>query len=270
MESVISERESDMFITSSAMRKWLMVITLGSMMTLMWSAPAAAQDITPVPSPVPAEETAEDIVELTVESAESAAGTLEAFIQRLTVTPQSDLARVLMVVGGVILLIAGWRVYDYIVVIAGFLIGALLAASLVTTDNTLLTIAALLIGGLIGAAISYFLYYAAVFVIGAYIGIIVTNALATALSLTPVSSLVLLLGGLIGGLLLIGLSFEFLVLISALVGAQMLSLGLGLTPIWTLIFTIVGVIVQLGLIRAFRYDFRRHRRRITPFRRAVV
>jgi hypothetical protein len=70
----------------------------------------------------------------------------------------------------------------------------------------------------------------------------------------------------IGGAVLIGLSFELLVVLSALVGAQMLTRGLGLDAIWTLIFAAVGIIVQIGLVRAYKYDFRR--RRVYLFRRA--
>ena len=43
---------------------------------------------------------------------------------------------------------------------------ASIAASLVATDNQLLMIALPLIGGLIGAALSVFVYHVAVFVIG--------------------------------------------------------------------------------------------------------
>ncbi len=249
----------------------LLAIPLASAVDAQGIVPTVTPLFTPIPANElgeQAEETAEDIVDFAVDSAETAATSLEDFIDRLTISPRSDIARVLLVLGGVVLLAAGWRVYDYVVIIAGLLIGALLAASLVRDDNTALTIGALLVGGLIGAAVSYFLYYGAVFLIGAYIGIVLTNAIASALGLEPVSSLALLVGGLIGGLVLIGLSFEFLVLLSSLVGAQLLALGLGLGPVWTLIFTVVGVVIQFGLIRAYKYDFRRRRRRITPFRRA--
>ena len=215
-----------------------------------------AQDETPLPS----DDFAGEIVDLTVEAAEGTAITVESFIDRLLTTPQSNLMRVVLILGGLVLLIAGWRIYDFIVVVAGFIIGASIGISLFPTDNNLLMLAALLVGGLIGAILSIFLYYVAVFVIGAYIGIVLTNALAMGLDLTPVTGLALLVGGLIGGLLLIGLSFEFLVLLSALVGAQMLSLGLGLDFIWTVIFAVIGVIIQLGMVRAFNYDFRRRRR----------
>jgi len=236
-------------------------------MVFSWVVGAMAQDVVVTPVTDPIDPVAAELVDVTVEAAESTASTLEAFLQRLTTTPKSELARILLVVGGVILLLVGWRVYDFIVVIAGFLIGASIAVSLLATDNTFMVIAALLIGGLIGAALSAFLYYLAVFVIGAYIGVVLTNAIGVALSLTPVTAPALLIGGIIGGIVLIGLSFEFLVLLSALVGAQMLSLGLGLDVTWTAIFAVVGVIVQIGLMRSFRYDFRRRRRPINPFYR---
>lgn len=216
-----------------------------------------------------ADEVAGDIVDATVETAEDTTNTVEDFIDRLTTTPQTDLVRVLLVVGGVILLIAGWRVYDYIVIIAGFLIGASLLVSLVETDSTFLTVAAFLIGGLIGAILGSFLYYFAVFIIGAYIGILLTNAIGVALSLEPVTAIALVVGAIIGGIVLIGLSFEFLVILSSVVGAQMLTLGLGLDVYWTLIFAIAGIVIQFALMRNFNYNFRRRSRRANLFPRFV-
>jgi hypothetical protein len=107
----------------------------------------------------------------------------------------------------------------------------------------------------------------AVFLIGAYIGIVLTDAIGVALGTATVSSLVLLIGAIIGGMVLLGLSFEFLVVISAVVGAQMLALGLALEPVWIIIFAIVGVIVQIAVMRNANYDFRRRRRHAIPLRR---
>jgi hypothetical protein len=241
---------------------------------LIWIVPTSfvmAQVAAPTSVPADAvEQTAGDIVEFTTQTAEATANTLEGFINRLIQTPKSDVARVLLIIGGVLLLVAGWRIYDFVTLIAGFLIGAMIALSLVVTDNTLITVAAILIGGLIGAALGYFLYYIAVFLIGAYIGVVVTSGLAFQFSLGPVNPVVLLIGALLGGLLLIGLSFQFLILLSALVGAQMLALGLGLAPIWTLILAAVGIVVQLALARAYNYDWRRSPRRVYLWRRSAV
>ncbi len=232
---------------------------------------ARAQDgiATSVPNDL-AEQVAGDIVQFTTQTAEVTANTLQDFINRLVQTPKSEAARILLILGGVLLLVAGWRVYDFVTVIAGFLIGAMIALSLVTTDNSLIVVAAILLGGLIGAALGYFLYYIAVFLIGAYIGVAVTAGLAFQLSLTPVNPLVLLIGALIGGLVLIGLSFQFLILLSALVGAQMLVLGLGLAPVWTLLLAIIGIVVQFALARTYNYDWRRRPHRVYLWRRSTI
>ena len=227
--------------------------------------PLLAQDATPIPE----ENLAEDLVEITEQTAEATVSTLDSFLNRLVQAPQSQITRVLFIVGGIILLVAGWRIYEVIILIAGFLIGASVATALVITDSAILNLVILLIGGLVGTALSVFLYYIAVFLIGAYVGIALTGGLAAALAFTPVSAIALLIGGLIGGLILVGLSFEFLVLIAAVVGAQMVVLGLGLDAIWTVILTVIGVIIQLGLIRTFKYTIRRRPRRLTPFRRVA-
>jgi hypothetical protein len=225
----------------------------------------SAQDATQDSS----EETAEDIVEVTIQAAESTAAVGESLLERLIQVPQSELARVLLIAGGLLLLLAGWRIYEYIVLIAGFLIGASVAAALVVTDSALISLVVILIGGLIGAVLSVVVYYIAVFLIGAYVGIALTSGLGTALALTPVSSVALLLGGVVGGVILLGLSFQFLIVLSALVGAQMLTLGLGLQAGWTLILAIVGIIVQFMLVRSLHYEFPRTVRRPNPLRRVV-
>jgi hypothetical protein len=230
-----------------------------------------AQDATPtaiVPVGTP-DNLAEELVDLTTETAQATAATLDEFLTRLVQTPKSDVARVLLIGGGLILLVAGWRIYEIIILIAGFVMGASIASALVVTDSVLINTAVLLLGGIIGAVLSAFLYYIAVFLIGAYIGMALTNGLAVMLGLIPVSAIALLLGGLVGGIVLVGLSFEFLIVLSALVGAQMLTLGLGLDAIWTLILAVIGVIVQLGLTRSLGYEFRRSPRRINLFRRVT-
>lgn len=216
------------------------------------------------PTAIPGEEVADELVDITVDAGQATINLIDDFINRLTTTPQSDVVRVLMIIVGVLLLLAGWRIYDYIALIAGFVVGALVAMSLINTTDQLVTLLVALIGGVIGAALGAFLYTIAVFLIGVYVGVLLTNGLAATLALTPVSPLVLLIGGLVGGLLMVALSFELLILFSALVGAQMLTLALGLPPLWTLIIAVIGVVIQLGLARAFRYDFRR---RVRPFYR---
>ncbi|MBZ0303826.1 MAG: hypothetical protein K8J31_29060 [Anaerolineae bacterium] len=228
--------------------------------------PVAAQEVPVTTTP---DNVAGDIVDLTEAAAQATATSVENFLTRLVQTPKSDLARVLLVIGGLVLLLAGWRIYEVVILVAGFLMGAAVATSLVVADSVLINLALLLIGGLIGAALSVFLYYIAVFLMGAYVGIALTNGLAVTLALTPVSDIALLIGGLIGGIILIGLSFEFLIFISALVGAQILALGLGLGAVWVIILAVIGIVVQFALTRALHYELRRRPRRIDLFRRVT-
>jgi hypothetical protein len=249
-------------------RMWVVfLVVLGLMIPMAF---AGAQNAVPTTVPDNAvEETASDLVDLTTKTAQVTANTLEGFIDRLIQTPKSDLARVLLIMGGVVLLFAGWRIYDFITLLAGFLIGALVALSLLNTDNTLITIAAILVGGLVGAALGYFVYVFAIFLIGAYLGVVVASGLAFQLSLGPINPIVLLIAALLGGLILTGLSFQFLILLSALVGAQMLTLGFGLSPLWTLVLAAIGIIAQLALARYYNFEFRRPRRYVYRRRTAI-
>ncbi len=179
------------------------------------------------------------------------------FFDKLASPPKTALTSALLVVGGVILLLMGWRIYEYIIIIAGALIGAMTLLTLAEEANALVEIGAFLVGGLVGAVLAIFVYYIAVFLIGLYTGIAVTHALAVGLSLTPVSSVALLVGGIIGGLVLLALSFELLIILSSLVGAQMLALGLDVGPGWALLFALMGILLQLAATRYTNYEVRR-------------
>lgn len=249
-------------------KRHLWLITGLILLSLLSGAAVLGQDVTPLPESG-AEALAEGLVDATQSAAEGTVVMLDGFISALTQPPQSDIARILLIIGGVLLLVAGWRIYEFIVTIAGAIIGAMIALSLIATDSAVISVLVMLIGGAIGALLGIFLYYVAVFVIGAYVGIVLTGTIAAALALTPVSSIALLIGGLIGGIIMLGISTEFLIFLAAVVGAQMLALGLGLGPEWTLIFAIVGIVVQFVLIRSFNYPLRRRPRRAIWRRRAV-
>ncbi|MGC1308807.1 MAG: DUF4203 domain-containing protein, partial [Phormidesmis sp.] len=242
---------------NSLLKMFMMFVLILSSMSLL-----AQGDPQPQPTPEDdeitievdvseAESLAQDAVDLTEDAATAATDTVNDWTDRLISVPRNDVIRVLFVVLGVVMLFAGWRIYEFIILLAGMLIGASILTALVPPDDAVLQFVALLLGAFIGGVLAYFLYYAAVFVVGAYVGITLVAAIATALTNDPVSSLLLLLGAIIGGIVLLGLSSELLVLISALVGAQLLTLGLNLPPIWTLIFLVVGVIVQIAAARYY-------------------
>lgn len=204
---------------------------------------------------------ADQAVEATEDFTDITSTQIEAFLQRLVQRPSSEIAQVLFVVAGVVLLVFGWRIYNFIVILAGAWVGASFASAAIVSESALLEVAAILIGGFLGAILAIFLYYIAVFIIGMYVGAILTTALAITFSLTPVSPIALLIGAIVGGFVLVALSAELVIFISALVGAQMLTAGLGLNREWMLLFTIVGIAIQIAATRFYSIDIRRPPRR---------
>ncbi len=174
--------------------------------------------------------------------------------------------RVLYVVVGALLLLLGWRLADYIIGLAGFVVGAGIGLSLVPSGNEVLTLIALVAGGLLGAVLAVALQYVAIFLLGAYVGAVLTAQLWLALAAAPVPTLALIIGAVIGGLLLLALSFQFLVIVSAALGALLIGMALALPLLWTVLLFVVGIIMQVVLTRAtgtpVLYRRRVYRRRV--------
>lgn len=260
------------------MHKRLSVMLVG--LLLLIAAAAYAQEAptaTPletlpptVISPADAEEVAGGVVGAAEGAAESLTETTASLWDRLLQVPRSEVVRIILIVIGIVLLVAGWVVYDYIILLAGFLIGGLIALSLVTEANSFLTILFFIVGGVIGAALATFVWYLAVFLIGGYIGIALIRSLTVALAWGEPSNIVLLIALIVGGALLLALAFELLILFSAIVGAQMIALGFGLGVEWVIILTILGIILQLVIIRSRGISIRRRPRPLFWRRRPAI
>jgi hypothetical protein len=246
--------------------RWIALLIL----LMGFSATVIAQEAEPTPDDTieidldevgeDAENLAEDAVDATQNVAETTLTALESLADRLAVAPNSGLMQVLFVVGGAVLLLLGWRIYDEIIILAGILVGAALGAAVVGNSSMVVEIAGVLIGGLIGALIAIFLYYFMVFIIGAYVGLLFTYAAVQTLGLS-VSDVALIIGALVGGLLLLGLSAQLIIILSAIVGAQMIVLALGLTAEWVIILAVIGIVVQFITLRAMNINLRTRPRR---------
>ena len=88
-------------------------------------------------------------------------------------------------VSGLVSCFAGYRVFRVVLGIYGFILGALMASSLMGTDQTLSMIVAALAGGLVGAAILVLAYFVGVALIGAGVGALVANAIWTSFGREP-------------------------------------------------------------------------------------
>ena len=84
-------------------------------------------------------------------------------------------AGVLLVIGGALSCFAGYRLFKIVLGIYGFILGAMLASSMVAASNTVGMIAAAVVGGLVGALALMFAYFVGIALVGAGLGALIAH-----------------------------------------------------------------------------------------------
>jgi hypothetical protein len=84
-------------------------------------------------------------------------------------------AAVLLVLGGALACFAGYRLFRVVLGIYGFILGAMIASSIVGVTNTLGMVAAALLGGLAGALVLMFAYFVGIAIVGAGLGALLAH-----------------------------------------------------------------------------------------------
>jgi hypothetical protein len=166
--------------------------------------------------------------------------------------PWQEILRVTAVVAGLILLVIGGKVYRFGVTLPGFLVGAGLGVWLAhqLIDSWQVATVGLIVGGLIGAWLSMVLHDLAVFVIGSIATVYILQGLWSMLTNNPPNTILLIVLGIVGGVLLLATSKHWTILLSSIIGATLLRWGIP-TSIWLIfIFFLLGIIVQYGMSRA--------------------
>ena len=79
-------------------------------------------------------------------------------------------AAILILLSGIVACFAGYRLFRLVLAIYGFILGAMLASSLMASSNTVGMIGAALLGGIVGALIMTFAYFVGIALIGAGMG----------------------------------------------------------------------------------------------------
>src|SRR5206468_12748562 len=82
---------------------------------------------------------------------------------------------VALVIGGTITCFAGYRLFRMVLAIYGFIVGAMLASSVVASSNALGMVVSALVGGMIGSLVLFFAYFAGIALVGAGLGALVTH-----------------------------------------------------------------------------------------------
>ena len=163
-----------------------------------------------------------------------------------------DALHIFAILGGLALLLAGWKIYRFVVALPGFFIGAILGAQIGFRlgESELWAIAGLLLAGMIGAWLALVVHDLAVFVIGAIGGVVIASSLWDVFSSSPSPLWVEVIGIVVGGLVLLALARLRMILLSSAVGAGMFTWGIHGGLMAAIVLFVVGVIVQYGWARS--------------------
>ena len=84
-------------------------------------------------------------------------------------------AALLLVIGGAVSCFAGYRLFKVVLGIYGFILGAMIASSMMGTSNTAGMVLAALAGGVVGALILTLAYFVGIALVGAGLGALIAH-----------------------------------------------------------------------------------------------
>jgi hypothetical protein len=84
-------------------------------------------------------------------------------------------AAFVLMVAGALACFAGYRLFRVVLAIFGFILGAMLASSVMGISNTAGMVIAAIVGGLIGAGILLFAYFLGIAIVGAGVGALIAH-----------------------------------------------------------------------------------------------
>ena len=113
-------------------------------------------------------------------------------------------AAIILLLGGLLSCFAGYRVFRVVLGIYGFILGALLASSLMGTDQRLYMVLGAIVGGVLGALVLIAAYFIGVALLGGALGALAANMIWAAAGNEPHVFIVILfaISGALGALAL--------------------------------------------------------------------
>jgi hypothetical protein len=156
---------------------------------------------------------------------------------------------------GVVILFFGRKLFWLCVAAVGFAAGVEIAPHLVHEPSPLLALTVAIVLGLIGALLALFLQKVAIAVLGFLAGGKLAGAIAAAFLVHygQHSTIVFLVGGIVGAILLLVLFDWALIVVSSLIGAHLIQSAVVLPATGsTIVFlglAVVGIIVQAASLR---------------------
>lgn len=143
----------------------------------------------------------------------------------------------LMLLVGVLACFAGHRFFRVILGLYGFLVGAMVASSVVGVTNTTGMIVAALIGGFLGSVVLVFAWFVGVSLFGAAFGVLAVHALWNRFAPGDPSALVIVAVAIAGA---VGALF---------VQRYVIVVGTAFGGAWTIVLAIINALPRSGLTR---------------------
>ena len=156
---------------------------------------------------------------------------------------------------GIAILFFGRKLFWLTVAAVGFAVGVEIAPLLVNESSSLLALLIALVLGVIGALLALFLQKVAIAVLGFFAGGKLATAIAAAFFVhyAQYSTIIFVIGGIIGAILLLAIFGWALIFVSSFIGAYLIQSAIVLPPTGsTLVFiglAIVGIFVQAASFR---------------------
>src|SRR5437868_1927769 len=156
---------------------------------------------------------------------------------------------------GVVILFFGRKLFWLCVAAIGFAAGVQLAPHLVQDPSVLLSLTIALLLGIIGALLALFLQKIAIAVLGFLAGGKLAGAIAAAFFVhyAQHSTIIFVIGGIIGAILLLVLFDWALIVVSAFIGAHLIQSAITLPQSGlTIVFiglAVIGILVQAASLR---------------------
>src|SRR5207253_8940512 len=169
--------------------------------------------------------------------------------------PMHSSTTIIGVLIGVVILFFGRKLFWLCVAAVGFAVGVEIAPLLVNEPSSLLALLIALAFGILGALLALFLQKVAIAVLGFFAGGKLATAIAAAFFVhyAQYSTIIFVIGGIIGAILLLAVFNWALIVVSSFIGAYLIQSAIVLPPIGsTLVFValaIIGILVQAASFR---------------------
>ena len=134
-------------------------------------------------------------------------------------------AAIVLVLSGAVACFAGYRLFRLVLAIYGFILGAMLASSMMGITNTTGMIVAGLVGGLVGALLFTFAYYVGIGILGASMAVFLVHAFWDYTKHADPPAVAVIVASIIGAILAMVLQRYVIIVTTAFSGAWTMIVG---------------------------------------------